>query len=106
MDSGHRENVAWVKDDPLGIEFADVLVGSDQVSAVGVCIGTRPVPYRLDYSLETMNGFVTTRLVAAAHGQGWRRTLELERRRVASGALAPRQTVIASCLPREGSFQV
>src|SRR5262249_7316930 len=40
---------------------------------------TAPIPYRLDYTLETANGFVTSRLRVSSRGEGWRRTLELRR---------------------------
>lgn len=76
--------VAWVKEDPFGVEFAEVTLGQRQLSAVGVAIGTHPVPYRLDYTLETRRGFVTSRLRVVTRGQGWRRRLDL--RRAASGA--------------------
>jgi uncharacterized protein len=67
-------SVAWRKDDPFGVELA-----VDRLSAVGVAFGTDPVPYRLDYSLETGAGFVTTRLTVTAAGEGWVRQLELQR---------------------------
>lgn len=77
-------SVAWVKTDPLGVEFAEVALTRDRLAATGVAIGSKPVPYRLDYSLETRRGFVTARLRATARGQGWRRRLDL--RRAPSGA--------------------
>jgi hypothetical protein len=68
-----------VKDDPFGVEFAEILLGRECLSADGVAIGTRPIPYRLDYMLETATGFVTARLRVTSRGEGWRRTLELRR---------------------------
>jgi uncharacterized protein len=71
--------VIWTKQDPFGVEFADIALESDHLSAAGVAIGSAPVPYRLDYELETTAGFITTRLRVAATGQGWRRELDLRR---------------------------
>jgi hypothetical protein len=42
-------------------------------------VGTAPVPYRLDYELETGPGFVTARLRVSSRGEGWRRELDLRR---------------------------
>jgi uncharacterized protein len=71
--------VAWLKDDPVGAEFAEIAIAPTHVTAAGVAIGTRPVPYRLDYTLETVAGFVTDRLRVTVRGEGWRRTLDLRR---------------------------
>jgi hypothetical protein len=71
--------IAWQKEDPAGAEYAEVTLGNDVMFAAGVAIGGEPSAYRLDYSLETGPGFVTTRLQATARGQGWRRTLDLRR---------------------------
>jgi hypothetical protein len=46
---------------------------------VGVAIGSEPVPYRLEYVLETATDFVTARLLVTTRGDGWRRTLDLRR---------------------------
>jgi len=43
--------VAWVKDDPPGMEFAQVTLTPRRLRAVGVAIGSTPVGYRLDYVL-------------------------------------------------------
>lgn len=77
-------SVAWLKYNPIGAEFADVMLGPDMLSAVGVAIGGHPFPYRLDYTLQTSARFVTSRLCVATRGQGWRRSLDLTR--AASGA--------------------
>ena len=69
--------VAWVKDDGYGHEFVDVTIRGDVMVAKGIAIGTAPVPYRLDYRLETGPRFVTARLSAATHGDGWSRSLDL-----------------------------
>ena len=74
-----RRAVAWVKDDPFGVEFAEIDIGEKHMSALGVAIGTAPEPYRLDYQLETHTGFATARLRASSRGAGWRRELDLRR---------------------------
>jgi hypothetical protein len=71
--------VVWVKDDPFGIEYAEIELAPDRLGAEGVAIGGEPAPYRLDYELETGPGFVTSRLRVESRGAGWRRTLELRR---------------------------
>jgi hypothetical protein len=72
--------VAWTKDDPSGAELAMVDLASDQMRARGVAIGSEPEPYRLDYELETYEGFVTSRVRVQAAGAGWSRGLELSQR--------------------------
>jgi hypothetical protein len=76
--------VLWAKDDPYGAEVADVTFGDARLSCTGVALGVAGTPYRLDYELETSAEFVTTRLVVAVRGDGWRRSLDL--RRSESGA--------------------
>jgi uncharacterized protein len=71
--------VAWVKHDPLGLEFAEIEIGAAHLTARGVAIGSTPLPYRLDYELETAEEFVTSHLHATTRGQGWRRQLDLRR---------------------------
>ena len=71
--------LAWVKDEPFGVEFVEVELADDRLSAIGVAIGTDPMPYRLDYTLATQAGFVTARLDVTTRGGGWRRRLELRR---------------------------
>jgi hypothetical protein len=68
-----------VKDDPFGVEFAEIALAPQRLSAEGVAIGVEPILYRLDYALETEVGFVTSRLRVSSTGQGWRRRLELRR---------------------------
>ena len=74
-----RQVVTWVKDDPFGVEFAEITIAEDRLTATGVAISTRPLPYRLDYQLETGFEFVTTRLAVTSIGDGWRRALDLHR---------------------------
>jgi hypothetical protein len=72
-------SVGWAKERGYGTEFADVTLGSGSLAAGGVAIGRTPVPYRVDYRLETGREFITTRLTANCHGQGWQRSLDLRR---------------------------
>ena len=74
----HR-SVAWAKDDPFGVEYAELRIADSALAASGVAIGTAPLPYRLDYELETRADFVTTRLHVVSRGEGWRRELDLRR---------------------------
>jgi hypothetical protein len=74
-----RRVVAWVKHDPFGVEFAEIAIVSDHLTAVGVGVGTAPLPYRLDYQLQTGSEFVTRRLSVTSRGEGWRRELDLRR---------------------------
>jgi hypothetical protein len=71
--------VAWAKDSPFGAEHARIELGADSLVADGVAIGSSPVPYRLTYQLAATEGFITERVVVTADGEGWRRSLELER---------------------------
>lgn len=77
--SGKRRSVAWAKEDPFGVEFAEVTILAESMEATGVAVGTDPVPYRLDYTLETAGGFITSRLVVTARGEGIRNELDLRR---------------------------
>ena len=81
MAGVRRRAIAWIRDDPFGVEFAEVELGPERLAAKGVAIGTSPVPYRLDYALETKAGFVTSRLLVTSSGQGWRRALDLRQGR-------------------------
>ena len=69
--------VVWLKDDRAGCEFAEIALKLDRLTARGVAIGGSPIPYRLDYVLETGAGFVTTLLDVSSQGAGWRRRLLL-----------------------------
>jgi hypothetical protein len=74
-----QRSVAWLKEGIVGIEFADITLSANSLSASGVAIAADPLPYRVDYTLETGDRFVTSRLEVTTHGQGWRRTLDLRR---------------------------
>ncbi len=71
--------MAWSKDEPFGAEFAEIRFDAERLSAAGIAIGSDPLPYRLDYSLTTATGFVTTEVEVSARGDGWHRSLSLSR---------------------------
>lgn len=77
--TGGQRAVAWTKDDPVGAEFTEVDLQPGRLVASGTAIGSEPLPYRLDYGLDTAAGYVTRRMWVAARGDGWSRTLELHR---------------------------
>jgi hypothetical protein len=60
-------------------ETCHVTVDGDRLSATGTQLGVTPIPYRLEYTLDTSAGWVTTALVAEVVGEGWWRHLELRR---------------------------
>jgi uncharacterized protein len=49
------------------------------LAADGVQLGAEPEPYRVDYELDAPTDWVTRRLEVDASGDGWRRSLLLER---------------------------
>lgn len=65
--------------DGFRAEAAQVELAADRLHASGTQIGAHPLPYRLDYTLVTGDGFVTSRLIVAVDGADWRRRLVLER---------------------------
>jgi hypothetical protein len=71
--------VAWTKDDPSGMELAEVRLAEGLLAASGIAIGSDPIPYRLDYSLVAHEGFVTAGLRVEARGEGLHETLDLWR---------------------------
>ena len=79
MDARASRTIAWAKAEPFGAEIAEVRLEPDRLSASGTAIGSAPLPYRIDYALETTTRFVTTRLVVTARGDGWSRGLVLRR---------------------------
>jgi hypothetical protein len=71
--------LTWAGTDEWRAESADVGVQEDRFTATGVQLGVEPLPYRLDYALETATGWVTRTLRVTAAGEGWRRFLHLAR---------------------------
>ena len=76
-----RRSIVWVREDPLGAEFADVDISRGRLTATGTAVGSSPLGYRLDYKLETLGGYVTSGLAVVARGAGWQRKLDLRRLR-------------------------
>jgi hypothetical protein len=72
-----RRLVVWSGIDHWRAEVARVELADDRVSAMGTQIGVDPLPYRLDYELETHAHFVTKRLRAHAEGSDWARRIDL-----------------------------
>lgn len=72
-------SIGWVKDAGLGMEFAEVGITARRMKATGVALGTSPLPYRLDYRFESRSRFLTKSIEVVSRGQGWRRSLRLER---------------------------
>jgi hypothetical protein len=60
-------------------EHAVLELSSGSVRATGVQLGVDPLPYRLEYRLDTTVGWATRRLDLEATGAGWRRALSLRR---------------------------
>jgi hypothetical protein len=86
-----KRAVAWVKDDPFGVEFAEIGLAPGRLSAHGVAIGSAPHPYRLDYTLETRRRYVTSRLRVMSRGEEWRRQLDLRRDPTGSWSVSPEE---------------
>jgi uncharacterized protein len=78
-DDGRMRRYLWMKDDPAGMEQAELSVGARGLAARSVAFGSVPVPYRLDMDLMTGADWVTRRLALTAFGDGWARWLVLER---------------------------
>jgi uncharacterized protein len=95
----------WVKPDPLGAEFAEVRFEHDRLRATGMAIGSAPVGYRLDYWLFTGGGYVTTGLIVAARGDGWRRRLDLSRLRSGRWSAAARTSGRVELPPPGGDME-
>jgi uncharacterized protein len=67
----------WRGLDGWRTEATHVELAGDRVRAGGTQLGVEPLPYRLDYELETFERFVTASLLVRASGEGWARSLEL-----------------------------
>jgi hypothetical protein len=85
--------VLWMKDDPLGMEHAEVDIGADGTVATSTAFGTTPLPYRLELELRVGADWVTRRLALTARGDGWTRSLVLERGTGWNGAVTDDGTV-------------
>ena len=74
----HRVAV-WRGLDAWRAEYADVWLHWDRMIARGTQLGVEPEPYRLQYTLDTAQGWVTARLTVDCSGSGWSRRLDLVR---------------------------
>jgi uncharacterized protein len=75
-----RYTRVWRAPDVPRMEFAEIEVGAGTMRAAGLQVGADPLAYRMDYELETGPRFITRRLELRARGNGWSRTLTLERK--------------------------
>jgi hypothetical protein len=69
----------WAGTDEWRAEVAHVEQGESRFRAIGVQLGISPVPYRVDYVLQTDDAWVTRTLEVTAAGDDWRRSLLLTR---------------------------
>jgi hypothetical protein len=74
-----RQTIIWRGLDEWRAEYCDVSLYADRLLARGTQIGVDPVPYRLQYALDTAIGFDTARLTVDSQGEGWTRRLDLIR---------------------------
>ena len=84
-----------MKDEPFGVEFAELVITDEHLTASGVAIGGAQLPYRIDYDLETRQGFVTSRLHVNARGEGWGAAPSISGERMMSGTSAPSSTAMS-----------
>jgi uncharacterized protein len=71
--------LAWRGLDAWRAELAEVSLHGDRLLARGTQLGVDPLPYRLEYSLDTATDFVTSSLTVDVRGSGWLRRLDLLR---------------------------
>jgi hypothetical protein len=69
--------VLWSGTDAWRAEAASVELAAGGLQATGVQLGVDPLPYRVDYSLDAGDGFVTRRFEVRAVGTRWSRRVEL-----------------------------
>jgi uncharacterized protein len=69
--------VIWEGLDAWRAEIAQVETGDGELSARGTQLGVDPLPYRLDYTLETADGLITRAMWLEVSGEGWARRLTL-----------------------------
>lgn len=58
-------------------EIVDVALGAGGLTATGIQLGLDPLPYRLEYELQTDADLITRQLNVWVRGQDWSRRLEL-----------------------------
>src|SRR5262249_13221760 len=94
--------VVWMKDDPFGVEFAEIQVASKRLRAEGIAIGTSPLHYRLDYVVETTDESVTSRLSVTSRAKDGGVPLTFGVTQRGSDMPMPTRTVRSSCSQRRG----
>ena len=77
VEPGRRRRVVWRGLDGWRAEACEVELAADRLQARGTQIGAEPLPYRLDYELETGAEWVTARLRVRVRGEAWSRELNL-----------------------------
>jgi hypothetical protein len=71
--------LAWELTEGSGMEISFAAPNDGRMGARGTALRTAPIPYRLDYELDTADDFVTRSLRVRSEGAGWGRSLDLER---------------------------
>ncbi|WP_026910128.1 putative glycolipid-binding domain-containing protein [Patulibacter minatonensis] len=94
--------IVWEGTDAWRAEVAVVDLGVDRVRATGTQIGVEPVPYRLEYELETSAGWETHRLTARSSGAGWSRELDLRHDGAGRWRCTTKESGSAPGLPEPG----
>jgi uncharacterized protein len=74
-----RQSLVWRGLDAWRAEYCHLMLYADRLLARGIQIGVDPLPYRLEYALDTAIGWDTARLTVDASGEGWARRLDLIR---------------------------
>jgi hypothetical protein len=69
----------WAGTDEWRAETAHLRPAEGRFTAAGVQFGISPVPYRVDYALDTAAAWTTRTLQVTAAGDDWRRSLHLTR---------------------------
>jgi len=67
----------WSGLDPWLTEAARVDLNGTGLGATGTQVGIDPVPYRLDYTLDAAQDFITRSLSVEVSGEGWSRGIRL-----------------------------
>ena len=90
------------------MEDAAIELGADGLAATSTAFGTIPLAYRLDLELLRVDpGWITRRLALTASGDGWARTLVLERDGSWTGAVTDDGVVppaVVASAPHERSI--
>ncbi len=77
MTPGAHRMLLWTGVGSWRAEACQVALDGDRLEASGTQFGVSPLPYRLDYSLQTGPRLITQRLGVRVAGEGWARQLDL-----------------------------